>query len=71
LDLEIEVGRYLTSIDHGYTHFRISLHVFECRPLDGNPRALDCADWRWVQPAELGDFAFPVTDRKIIQILNR
>jgi len=71
LDLDIEVGRYLTSIDHGYTHFRISLHVFECRPLDGDPRALDCADWRWVQPAELGNFAFPVTDRKIIQILNR
>ena len=70
LGIEIEVGQYLTTIGHGYTHFRISLHVFECRHLDGEPQALDCADWRWVQSGELEDFAFPVTDQKIIQILK-
>jgi len=71
LGIEIEVGQHLTTIGHGYTHFRISLHVFECRHLDGVPRALDCADWRWVQLADLEDFAFPVTDQKIIQRLGR
>jgi A/G-specific adenine glycosylase len=70
LGLEIEVGHYLTTIDHGYTHFRISLHVFECRPMDGDPQALDCADWRWVSPSDLENFAFPVTDQKIIQTLD-
>jgi A/G-specific adenine glycosylase len=70
LGLEIEVGRYLTVIQHGYTHFRISLHVFECRCLDGQPQALDCADWRWVKAGNLGDFAFPVTDQKIIALLD-
>ena len=70
LGIEIEVGQYLTTIQHGYTHFRISLHVFECRHLDGDPSALDCADWRWVRLNELDDFAFPVTDQKIIQMLR-
>jgi A/G-specific adenine glycosylase len=70
LGIEIEVGQHLTTIQHGYTHFRISLHVFECRHLDGEPRALDCADWRWVRLADLGDYAFPVTDQKIIQLLG-
>ena len=70
LGLEIEVGRHLTTIEHGYTHFRISLHVFECRHLDGEPRALDCAAWRWVGLADLADFAFPVTDQKIIHLLE-
>jgi A/G-specific adenine glycosylase len=69
LGVEIEVGQHLTTIRHGYTHFRISLHVFECRHLSGDVRALDCADWRWVRLAELGDFAFPVTDQKIIRML--
>ena len=69
LGVEIEVGRQLTTIRHGYTHFRISLHVFECRHLRGEPQALDCADWRWVGPDRLADFAFPVTDQKIIQII--
>jgi A/G-specific adenine glycosylase len=70
LGLEIEAGRHLTTIEHGYTHFRISLHVFECRHLDGEPRALDCAAWRWVGLADLADFAFPVTDQKIIHLLE-
>lgn len=70
LGLEIQVGRYLTTIEHGYSHFRISLHVFECRHLNGVPRLIDCADWRWVQLADLEKFAFPVTDQKIVQMLK-
>jgi len=70
LGLEIEVGGYLTTIKHGYTHFRISLHVFECRHLEGEPRALDCAAWRWVRADKLENYAFPVTDQKIIQMLK-
>jgi A/G-specific adenine glycosylase len=70
LGLEIEVGRYLTTLEHGYTHFRITLHVFACRPLAGEPQALDCADWRWVRLDELDQFAFPATDRKIIEMLR-
>jgi len=70
LGLDIEVGQHLTTIQHGYTHFRISLHVFECRHLSGAPRALDCADWRWARLNELGELAFPVTDQKIIQMLT-
>jgi A/G-specific adenine glycosylase len=70
LGLDIEVGQHLTTIQHGYTHFRISLHVFECRHLSGDPRALDCAAWRWARLNELGELAFPVTDQKIIQMLT-
>ncbi len=70
LGLEIQVGRYLTTIEHSYSHFRISLHVFECRHLNGVPRLIDCADWRWVQLADLENFAFPVTDQKIVQMLK-
>ncbi len=69
LGVEIEIGRQLTTIRHGYTHFRMSLHVFECRYVRGEPQALDCADWRWVGPGRLADFAFPVTDQKIIQTI--
>jgi A/G-specific adenine glycosylase len=71
LGIEIEVGQQLTTIGHGYTHFRISLHVFECRHLEGKPQALDCADWRWVSLQDLEDYAFPVTDQKIIRMLHK
>ena len=45
-------------------------HAFECRLVKGRPRTIQVADWRWVRFDELDDFAFAVTDRKIIQALK-
>ncbi len=70
LGIEIAVGAPLTVVRHAYSHFRITLHAFTCRHLSGEPRALGCAAWRWVRPDELHDFAFPVTDQRIIAVLN-
>jgi len=70
LGVEIEVGQPVTQVKHAYTHFRITLHAFECRLVNGRPCAIQVADWRWVRFDELDDFAFAVTDRKIIQALR-
>ncbi len=70
LGFEIEVGELLTVIQHAYTHFRITLHVFCCRYAAGEPRALEVADWSWVTLGELDAFPFPVTDQQIIDALR-
>jgi len=70
LDLEIAVGEPVTTVRHAYSHFRITLHAFHCRVVRGKPRALDCADFRWVQPGELARFPFSVADQKIIPSLS-
>ena len=72
LALEIEVGEPLISVGHGYTHFSITLHAFHARPLpgQGEPRAVQCADWRWVRPEELDRYAFSAADRKVIAALR-
>ena len=70
LGVEIEVDQMVTQVKHAYTHFRITLHAFECRLVSGRPLAIQVADWRWVRFDELDDFAFAVTDRKIIQALR-
>ncbi len=59
----------LTTVRHAYTHFRITLHAFHARWLDGVPQALGCADWRWARLDQLAEYPFPVTDQKIIQSL--
>jgi A/G-specific adenine glycosylase len=69
LGLSVEVGELVTSVRHAYTHFRITLHAFQCRSMEGLPVALGCADWRWVEPADLANFAFPVADQKVIAAL--
>jgi adenine-specific DNA glycosylase len=64
------VGQPVTTVKHAYTHFRITLHAFECRHAAGQVRALGVADWHWVKLDELDAFAFPVTDQKIIAVLT-
>ena len=59
LGIRVKVVRPLMSVPHAYTHFRITLHVYECRYLSGKPRAIGCAEWRWVKTDELDQFAFP------------
>ena len=70
LDFEIEVGEHLVSVDHAYSHFSITLHAFAAQYVSGQPRAIGCADWRWIAPQELDDFALPRTDRRIVEHLR-
>ena len=59
----------VTAVEHGYSHFRITLHAFHCRLVTGEPRAIGCADWRWVHLSEISRFPFPVADQRIITAL--
>jgi A/G-specific adenine glycosylase len=70
LGVQIEVSERLTSVEHAYTHFRITLHAFQARLVRGRPRAIGCADWRWAEPAALDEYAMPRADRKIAQYLR-
>lgn len=70
LGIRVEVGAALPAIRHAYTHFRITLHPFRCRLVSGEPEAFGYGEVRWVAPAELASYAFPVTDRKIARMLR-
>ncbi len=69
LGIEVAVGAALLPIQHAYTHFRITLHPFRCQLLGGAPQGSRYTAFRWVSPAALGDYAFPVTDQKIVRSL--
>ncbi len=65
LGIQVEVGEPLLTLEHAYTHFRITLYVFLCRLRAGEPHCLDCAEVRWVAPEELDGLPMSVTDRRI------
>ncbi|MFH1011244.1 MAG: A/G-specific adenine glycosylase [bacterium] len=69
LGVDIEVGELFATVKHAYSHFRITLHAFLCSLRRGRIRKLGVADYRWVLPQELQNFAFPKADRVIIQNL--
>jgi A/G-specific adenine glycosylase len=70
LGIKVHVGELLTTVQHAYTHFRITLHAFHCRYLSGQPQAIGCTAWKWVTLQELDDYAFPAANHRIIATLR-
>jgi A/G-specific adenine glycosylase len=70
LAIDIEVGRLQTRIKHAYTHFRITLHAFHAAYIGGRPQNLGVTRHTWVTLSQVDEFAFAVTDRKIISSLK-
>lgn len=71
LGIAIRVGDPLITLDHAYTHYRVTLHVYQCQHLSGEPQAIGCEAVRWVTLAELDDYAFPKANEKIIAALRQ
>lgn len=71
LGLRIKVGKFITAIDHAYTHFTITLHAFECEVASGSPRALGVEQFKWIRLKELDRYAFAKTDLRIIEKLRK
>jgi A/G-specific adenine glycosylase len=68
LGIGIEVLGKIGAIRHAYSHFRVTLHAYRCRKAGGRVRPGDAL--RWVAPADLGNFAFPRANRKLLEILG-
>ncbi len=69
LAIDARVGRDFMKIEHGYTHLRVTLHVYHCEHLRGEPQARSCQRCKWVWPRELHKYAFPTANRRIIAAL--
>ena len=70
LAVKVKVGKSLITVKHAYSHFKITLHVYSCRYLSGNPKAIACTAWKWVKVSELEKFPFPAANLKIIEKLK-
>lgn len=70
LALDVEVGDFFMQVRHAYTHFKITMFVYHCLYKGGEPELHAATDWRWIKPEELGLFAFPAANKKIIAKLE-
>lgn len=70
LGVTIETDRLIRVIENPYPGKSLRLVFFLCRHVSGEPRAIDCAEARWVRPGELSQYLFPPANRVIIDELN-
>lgn len=69
LGIDVHVKNHVATIEHGYSHFTITMHAYECQYVAGEPQAIECADWRWVTLEDLHNYAFPRANGKLLEIL--
>ncbi len=67
--LAVKAGKKAGAVDHAYTHFSITLHLYHCRPLNGATPRVD-GQKRWISPDERSKFAFPRATHKLFEILD-
>lgn len=70
LAIEVTVGDLFVVVRHAFTHFKITLHAFECRYRSGPPQTLGAQDFAWVRLDELDRYSFGKADRDIIAALK-
>ena len=61
----------LVTVQHAYSHFRITMQAFVCQHVRGRARAIQCAAVKWVPLAELDSYAFPRANQKVLEAMRR
>ena len=70
LNVRIISETHIKQIKHTYSHFSIILDAYRCIYVGGAPRAIDCADFRWIYPSEIWRFAFPSASHKLFDKID-
>jgi A/G-specific adenine glycosylase len=69
--IEVEVLARADTVEHAYSHFRITLHLFHASWVSGEAPVGDDGSPVWVLPEELSGYAFPAANQAIIRCLVR
>lgn len=67
----MRVGEKLMVVKHTYSHFKMTMHVYFTKIKSGRPRAIHCADFRWVRIADLDTFAYSKADLQVVDALEK
>jgi len=69
MEIAVEVGDHIVSVDHAYSHFRITLNAYHAVHTGGEPRPHAATTWLWVEPKDLCKLAFPAANLRVLQAL--
>lgn len=67
--LRIKPGKLIASVQHAYSHFKVTLHVYACDLIDGTPDAKEHDETRWFARKSFTSLALPKVVHKFIDQL--
>ncbi|HLH55656.1 MAG TPA: 8-oxo-dGTP diphosphatase MutT [Verrucomicrobiae bacterium] len=71
LGIEVTAGELLEDLTYNYPQKTVRLKFFRCSLKQGEPRAVGCADLRWVTREQLNNYTFPPADARLLDRLSR
>lgn len=67
--IEVEVGDLVAMVDHAYSHFSITLHVYRCQILKGRLKARHHTELKWVRKVEIAKYPLPAANLKFLHLI--
>jgi hypothetical protein len=68
--MEVKAVKHLLQIDHDYEIKSITLHLFLCDWLSGDPTPIGCDEIRWVRPEDLANYQLPPPDIQLLPLIQ-
>ena len=68
LATEIEVGELLTTVEHDYPQFHLTMHCYACTVTQGQLSLLEHEDARWLAADELDSVKWLPADTAVISL---
>jgi A/G-specific adenine glycosylase len=69
LAIEARVVESIPSIEHQYPNVRVRLCPFWCELVAGDPKPLASQQLIWIEPSDMGNYAFPQANASLIRWL--
>lgn len=69
LGIGVRIGGLVASVNHAYSHFKVTLNVYKCAHTSGTPLANAHTQLKWVLPRDFNRYAFPKANHKFLKLL--
>jgi A/G-specific adenine glycosylase len=70
LGIAVEVGDFVATVNHAYSHFKVTLRIYRCAHIRGNAVPNAHSELKWVLPRDFERYAFPTANHKFLKLLT-
>ena len=70
LNCEIKINKYLTTINHEYSTFNLTMHVYICELINNDPILIEHIESMWCNKDELKKLDFAEADYKFLDMIK-
>jgi A/G-specific adenine glycosylase len=69
LDVKIKVGEFLIQVEHAYSHYSVSIRLYACEIISGQPKTLYHSALKWITKKQMANYALPKANLKFLDLL--